>query len=135
MLDEVEGRELRVVERLAWHPSDGLEPNLHSGSVHLWFDGGRCAHFDAASDWTLSWSVTGPGDNDWLRQYDYEAEGRWLLRDASSEEPFAAVLGRRLVSTEPLFNDVDEVTGTLLRFDETELTLSVSEGELSAAPR
>ena len=84
---------------------------------------------------TLRWSVTGPGNNDWLRQYDYGSDGRWVIRDASAETPFAEAVGRRLISALPSFNEVNEVTGTQLMFDDLELPLTLWEGEINTSPR
>ena len=135
MLAEVLGRQLRVVERLAWHPDDDSLPNLNVGSVHLWFEGGRCVHVDTASDWTLRWSVSEPGDSRWMGQYRYEHHGRWVIRDASAEAPFAEVVGARLTSAVPVFNEMNEVIGATLNFGERELWLRTWEGEIDTSPR
>lgn len=135
MLAQVVGSRLRAVERFAWHSADGSTPNLHSGSVHLWFDDGRCAHLDVASDWTLRWSVTGAGDTSWLKPFDYECYGRWIIRDASAEEPFKDARGKRLTSAHALLDEVGEVTGTRLVFEGSECRLTSWEGEIDTTPQ
>lgn len=129
------GAQLRVVERLAWHPDDDSLPNLNVGSVHLWFEGGRCVHVDTASDWALRWSVSEPGDSRWMGQSRYEYHGRWVIRDASAEAPFAEVVGARLTSAVPVFNEMNEVIGATLNFGERELSLRTWEGEIDTSPR
>ena len=79
MLDEVAGRRLRVVERMAWYPEDSSPPNFAVGSVHMWFDGGRGVHLDSKSDWTLGWSISAPGDDGWISRYLYDFHGRWVF--------------------------------------------------------
>jgi len=109
----------------------GLELRVGAHVVWRW----ALRTFDTASDWTLRWSITKPGDNDWLRRYDYECDGRWLIRDASSEPPFADAIGRDLTSAVPLFNEGDEVAGTTLLFNGLELSLQMGgQGEIDTSP-
>jgi hypothetical protein len=134
MLDEVMRLPLRVVERFAWQPDDGSPSTPEVGSVHMWFDGGRGVHLEGTSDWTLRWSVSEPGDDGWMSQYMYDSRGRWVLRDSTGEEPFIGLAGSSLTSATPVFNEVDEVVGVALGFENWEVTLTLREGEISTSP-
>ncbi len=69
----------------------------------------------------------------WLDAYDYVWEGgaRWLLREASRELPFAAVIARPLAAMETMYNEVNEMTGLRLDFAGEPLTLKTWEGEVT----
>lgn len=135
VLDAVMGKRLRAVERFAWHMDDGSPTRREVGSAHLWFEDGRCVHLDARSDWSLAWSVSEPGDDTWLAPYAYEFHGRWVIREASDEPPFAEVVGTRLTEATPLSNEVHEVVGVRLHFEGATVSLSTWAGEISTAPR
>ncbi|WP_433199354.1 hypothetical protein ACQP00_26830 [Dactylosporangium sp. CS-047395] len=117
--------------RLAWHwPGDPVEHN--AGPVHLVFDDGRGLVLDGRSDWTLRLTETEPGDDSWLRMYDYDFDGgRWLPRDATSEPPFAAVVTRTLDGAEQLRNQFGELDGLRLHFGGRTVTLRTVEGEIT----
>ena len=129
------GSRLRAIERFAWHADDGSPPQREVDSAHLWFEDGRGVHLDAKSDWSLAWSVSEPGDDTWLGSYAYKFHGRWVIRDASSEAPFAPVVGMRLTEATPLFNEVHEMVGVVLNFEGTIVSFSTWCGEISTAPR
>lgn len=133
MLDEVVGRRLRGVERMAWYPADGSLPNFAVGSVHLWFEGGSGVHLDGKSDWTLEWSISAPGNDSWMSQYLYDFHGRWVLRDATWEEPFTGLAGRLLTSTTPLWNEMDEIVGMTLTFETRNVSIRLWEGEIDTS--
>ena len=101
----------------------------------MWFEDGRGVHLDGASDWTLRWSVSEPGDDVWMGQYVYDSHGRWVARKSTDEEPFVGLAGSRLTSATPVFNEVNEVVGVTLGFEGRELTLSLREGEINTSPR
>lgn len=134
-MDEVIGRRLGAVERFAWHADGGAPADLCVGSVHLWFAGGRGLHLDTASDWTLRWSISEPGDDGWLDAYRYRERGRWLVRDASREAPFVDLVGLPLSSAAPKDNEVGEVSGVTLTFGKRVVTLSQWRGEIDTSPR
>lgn len=106
------GRRLRAVERLAWTDPDGSsDPRV--GPTHLHFDGGVGLFLSGATDWCLDVDLTRAGDESWLVSYNYvDPAGRWTLRDASSEEPFSGLVGRRLESCAAItrYGDVDDVS-------------------------
>lgn len=105
------------------------------GPAHLWFDNGASAHLDIASDWTLHCEVFESGDDAWLAGYAYEWNGRWVLRDASAEDPFRSVVGRVLTSAEPIRNELGELIGVVLVFGSVTLRLSMWAGSLDTTPR
>ncbi|NYI47027.1 hypothetical protein BJ993_004107 [Nocardioides aromaticivorans] len=135
MLDEVISRRLRVVERLAWYADDGSPVNPDVGSVHMWFEGGRGAHFDGASDWTLEWSVSQSGDDRWMDPYRVDFHGRWVMRDSTHEVPFVGLAGSLLTSATPVFNEVNEVVGVTLTFEERAVRFCLWKGEIDTSPR
>ncbi len=113
MLDEVMGRRLRAVERFAWQSDDGSPIAQEVGSVHMWFEDGRGLHLDGASDWTLLWSVTEPGDDGWIGQYLYDHDGRWVMRAATDEPPFVGLAGSRLVSATAMSTRLKKLSDSL----------------------
>lgn len=135
MLEEVLGQKLQSVERLAWDSEGDPPPDLQVGSVHLGFGGGRVAHFDTSADWELKWSVTGPGDEAWLGQYLYNEHGRWVIRDASTEEPFSAFVGKALTSVTPDLDEMGTVVGATLHFGMKTIRLQAWNGEIDTSPR
>lgn len=135
MLDEVMGRRLRAVERFAWRSDDGSPSTPEVGSVHMWFEGGRGVHVDGGSDWTLRCSVTEPGDDGWIGTYLYDNGGRWVIRAATDEQPFADLAGSRLTSVAARLNEVGEVVGLDLNFEGRNVSLSLHEGEITTSSR
>jgi hypothetical protein len=130
--DALRGHQLVKVTRLAW--LDRTEPSdLSVGPAHLVFDDGRGLVFSSRSDWSLDLVQTQPNDEGWLVPYDYDYDGsRWVLRDASSEQPFATVIGRALVDWELILNEMDEAVGATIDFEGSSLVLEVWEGEIKA---
>jgi hypothetical protein len=125
------GRRLMKVERLGWH-RDGELDDRSVGPVHLVFEGGHGIFLAGGGDWSLESMQTGPGDSAWLNAYDYDWHGsRWLLRDASSESPFAPMVAKPLSSLEPMRNEVDEAIGLTFNFGGQTLTLRTWEGEVT----
>jgi hypothetical protein len=124
------GRRLRAVERLSWTGAEGSsDPSV--GPAHLHFDGGVGLFLSGATDWCLDVDLTRAGDESWLVQYSYvDPAGRWTLRDASSEEPFAGLVGLRLESCRGVRNEVGELVGLELTFDDQAIHLGMHEGEL-----
>ena len=131
MLEELVGRRLRAVERLAWHPDDTESVELNVGPVHLWFDDGRSVHITGAGDFTLRWELFERGDDGWLGRYDYHFGGRWVVRDSTQEEPFVGLVGNLLNAATPEFNEVNEVTGMTLDFHQRKLGLMLVNGEIT----
>ena len=129
------GRRLLTVERFGWESDDGSPVIPEVGSVHMWFEGGRGVHLDGRGDWTLKWSVSEPGDDRWVSQYLYDFHGRWVMREATDEEPFVGLVGSRLTSATPVFNQVDEVVGVTLVHEHRTVTLSLWEGEIDTSVR
>lgn len=124
------GKRLRAVERLVWTETDGSsDPTV--GPAHLHFAGGCGLFLSGATDWWLDVELTRAGDESWLAAFDYvDTAGRWVLRDASSEEPFTGLAGQRLESCAAIRNDVGELVGLSLSFDSQSVDLCVYEGEL-----
>jgi len=134
VLETVVGQTLVGVMRWAWHhphPQHSLDPRL--GAVHLTFSEGRGLSVDTNSDFTLWWLET--SDTTALdRTHDYVMPdgGQWHSRDASSEAPFPALMGSRLLAGRPVFNQVNEVSGLTLTFESGAVTLRSSEhGEVA----
>lgn len=129
-MDDLIGKRLVAVERLAWSDLNG-PADLRRGPAHLHFDGGRGVFLSGATDWQLEIVVTRAGDEAWLLPYQYDFDGsHWTMRDASREPPFETVLGALLESWEALRNEVGEQVGLALRFDCGTIALKVYRGEL-----
>lgn len=110
-MDALIGRKLVKVERLGWHRAGELD-DVSVGPVHLVFQGGRGLLLAGRADWSLELTETCTEDRTWLDAYDYDWHGsRWMLRDASSESPFASVVAECLRALQPMLNQANEVTG------------------------
>src|SRR4051794_1418328 len=95
-VDDLVGRTLVAVERLSWVEPAGPS-NTTVGPVHMHFDVGQGAFLSGESDWTLGVLPTRAGDESWLVPYLYEIDGsRWVIRDATDEQPFQGCRGARL---------------------------------------
>ncbi|WP_215812516.1 hypothetical protein [Pimelobacter sp. 30-1] len=124
------GRRLRAVERFAWTDPGGSS-NPRVGPAHLRFDGGVGLFLSGATDGCLDVDLTRAGDESWLVSYDYiDPDGRWTLREASSEEPFSGLVGRRLEWCAAIRSEAGELVGLALTFDGRSIELCVHEGEL-----
>ena len=100
--------------------------------MRLLFDNGYGLALEGSTAWTLSLRVTLPGDDSWLNAYDYDlGDGRWVLRDAGREDPFADAMGAALTDWQAVHNEVHEVVGLRLWFDGHEMPLLVREGEVT----
>lgn len=124
------GRRLRAVERAAWTDLDGhFDPRV--GPAHLHFEGGAGVFLSGATDWCLDVDLTRAGDESWLVPFNYDdPAGRWVLRDASAEGPFAGLVGHRLESCAAIRNEVGELVGLTFTFDDQSIELTVHAGEL-----
>jgi hypothetical protein len=58
-----------------------------------------------------------------------------VLRASTNEEPFIRLVGLPLTSATPVFNEVNEVVGMTLAFEDRTVTLSLWEGEIDTSPR
>lgn len=131
MIDDLLGQRLVAVERMSWR-QPGEREDREVGPARMVFESGMGLVLDGKTDFTLAWRVCLPGDDSWLYPHDYEVDGgRWRLRDASDEEPFAAALGSPLTGWEPVYNEVDEVVGLTLIFEWLALPLSLFGGEVT----
>jgi len=102
------------------------------GPVRMVFDNGCGLALTGSTAWTLDMRVTSPGDDSWLNTYDYDlGDGRWVLRDAGAEDPFAEAMGATLTDWHAVHNEVQEVGGLRLSFDGCEMSLMVREGEVT----
>ncbi|MEO6412586.1 MAG: hypothetical protein ABIO48_08350 [Pedococcus sp.] len=130
-MDELVGRALVAVERLAWCDANGGS-DARTGPVHLHLEGGRGVFFSGETDLTFGAVVTRAGDESWLSPYLYDIEGaQWAIRDAAQEPPFADTLGARLKSWTSVRNEMGEQIGMALEFDEVSVTLTLHEGEVA----
>ena len=138
--DALRGHQLVKVARLAWSDvawsdfalSNKVRPcDLSVGPVQLVFEDGRGIVVSGRSDWSLDLVETQANDEDWLAVYDYDDNGAsWVLRDASSEQPFATVLGRTLGDWELIRNEIGEAVGMTMDFDGSSLVLKTWGGEI-----
>ncbi|MFC5267670.1 hypothetical protein ACFPJ1_36615 [Kribbella qitaiheensis] len=130
-MDELIGKRLIAVERLAWSKADGTA-DIRVGPVHMHFDGGRGAFFSGNSDWTFDVVGTRAGDESWLAPFQDDIDGgRWTMRDAADEPPFAGFRGSRLESWTSLRNEIGEQVGVDLAFDLGNISLKVHKGEVT----
>ena len=129
-MDELISKPLVAVERLAWSKPDGTA-DVRVGPVHMHFEGGRGAFFSGSSDWTFD--VVGTrGDESWLAPFQCDIDGgRWTMRDAADEPPFAGFRGSRLESWTSLRNEMGEQVGVDLAFDLGNISLKVQKGEVT----
>jgi hypothetical protein len=131
MVEELLGRSLAAAERLSWLTQDE-EGQRDRGPVRLVFDTGHALVVSGTTSWTIDTRITESGDDSWLDIVNYDIEGgRWVLRDASSERPFADAVGTRLTAWQPVFNEVQEVVGVCLAFGDVEVPLVLSGGEVA----
>ncbi|MEZ0579121.1 hypothetical protein [Nocardioides sp. MH1] len=131
VVEDLLGRSLVAVERLSWD-SVGDLGRRDRGPARLVFDTGHALVLSGTTAWTLDLQVIEPGDDSWLGGYDYELDGgRWVLRDAALEPPFADVLGTKLTAWQPVFDEMNEVIGIRLVFGETEVPLILDGGEVT----
>jgi hypothetical protein len=130
-VDSLVGRTLVAVERLSWTETDG-SANLRVGPIHLRFGGGRGAFVSGETDWSLGVGHTRSGNDSWLVPYQYDVDGsRWVLRDATEEQPFQGFRGARLKSCESVRNERGEQVGVIFDFDVGTLSLRLDEGEVA----
>ncbi len=131
-MDDLIGRSVVAVERLAWH-FPGSPVDTRSGPVHMHFDGGVGVFLSGASDWSLEIVPTVRGDESWLIPFQYEHEGgMWRIRDAFGEAPFAALRGAKLQAYAPVIDEVDQQpVGLEMNFDLGTITLAMREGEIA----
>lgn len=130
LLDGFVGQPLTGVSRLAWHTTTGTE-HPERGPVQLRFTDDAGLVFDSGFDWRLQAAPTTAGDDSWRDPYDHvwQSEG-WLLRDASGEPPFAAVIGRAFLGWRELLDEVGDQIGVHLDFG-AGVRLMIIEGEVS----
>jgi hypothetical protein len=117
VLETVVGQTLEGVMRWAWHqPNEAADSTR--GPVHLTFSEERGLSVDTRTDWTLWWLETRDTSAlDRTHNYVMPDGGQWRARDASSEVPFASLVGARLLDAHPVFNAVAEAAGLALRFE------------------
>ena len=131
-MDALIGSKLVKVVRLAWHQA-GEPDDLSVGPVHLVFADGRGLFLAGRSDWALKIVETHPDDESWLSPYEYDYNGgRWLSRDASHELPFATVIATPLGGLALIRNELNELVGLTLEFENQTLTLRTWRGEVTA---
>jgi hypothetical protein len=130
-VDALVGRTLVAVERVSWTDADG-SANPRVGPIHLHFDGGQGAFLSGETDWTLGVRPTRAGDESWLVPYQYDYEGsRWVIRDATEEQPFQGFRGARLDGCESVRNEMGEQVGVTFVFDVGTVSLRLDDGEVA----
>jgi len=131
VVEELLSHRLVAVERLSWEPV-GISGRREVGPVRLVFDNGYSLVLSGSTAWTLNMRVTSPGDDSWLNTYGYDlGDGRWVMRDAGAEGPFAHAMGVTLTDWQAVHNEVQEIVGLRLSFDGREVPLVVREGEVT----
>ncbi len=131
VVEELLSHRLVAVERLSWEPV-GNSGRREVGPVRMVFDNGYGLALSGSTTWTLDMWVTSPGDDSWLNTYDDDlGDGRWVLRDAGAEDPFADAMGATLTDWQAVHNEALEIVGLRLSFDGREMPLIVREGEVT----
>lgn len=135
---EMVGREIARVRRL--HYVFQGEVNSSDGPIELTFSDGSVVMCDAAADWTLeffgaAWVDPLPDPlNESDRGY-VERYGKWVAYELTEQTPYSWVVGRTVRQAIPQFNELLELTGLLVRTDDSILDLQMWAGELRAFVR
>ena len=127
------GREIARVRRLHYVFQD--EVNTSDGPIELTFEDGESLLCDAASDWTLDFY--GKAWVEPLREPLSETDkayvdryGRWRAYDVTDQPMYRGLVGRTVRQALPQYNELLEMTGLLVRTDESVLDLQIWAGEL-----
>lgn len=135
---ELVGREIARVRRL--HYVFQGEVNASDGPIELTFSDGSVVMCDAAADWTLEFFGAAWVDpireplNESNRAY-VERYGRWAAYDLTEQVPYSWLVGQTVRQAIPQFNDLLELSGLLVRTDDSILDLQMWAGELRALVR
>ena len=135
---ELVGREITRIRRL--HYVFQGQVNANDGPIELTFADGSVVMCDAAADWTLEFF--GAAWVDPLHEPLSESErayvdryGRWSAYDVTELAPYSWLVGRQVRQALPQLNDLLELTGLLVRTDDSVLDLQMWAGELRAFVR
>lgn len=135
---ELVGRTITRMRRLHYVYHD--EANMQDGPVELTFGDGSVALCDASADWRLefygaAWVDPFEGqlsepDHDYVERY-----GKWTAFDVSRNVPHGRLIGGTIRQALPQYNNLLELTGLVIRTDDTVLELQMWAGELRAFVR
>jgi Protein of unknown function (DUF3037) len=129
------GREITRIRRL--HYVFQGEVNASDGPVELSFGDGSVVMCDAAADWTLEFFGAAWVDplveplNDLDKAY-VDRYGRWAAYDVTALAPYSALVGSAVRQAIPQYNDLLELTGLIVRTEDSVLDLQQWAGELRA---
>ena len=135
---EFVGRAITRIRRL--HYVFRGEVNTRDGAIELTFADGAVVMCDAAADWALEFYGAAWVDpfseplSDSDRAY-VDRYGRWSAFDVTDQMPYCRLAGQTVRQAVPQFNDLLDLTGLLLRTDDTVLELQDWAGELRAMVR
>lgn len=135
---EFAGRTIARIRRLRFGRGEAVD--MDDGPVELTFADGSVVLIDAADDWTLrfygsAWVDPLPEP---LSEEDADRvarHGRWTAADLTAEEPWSAMVGAPIAQAAPIWNDLLELTGLMLRAGGAVLDLEIRAGELRAEVR
>jgi hypothetical protein len=135
---ELVGRQIARVRRL--HYMFQGEANASDGPIELTFSDGSVVMCDAAADWTLEFFGAAWVDplHEPLSESDrfyVERYGRWAAFDVTEQVPYSWLIGRKVRQAIPQFNELLELTGLVVRTDDSILDLQMWAGELRAFVR
>ena len=132
------GRTIAGLRRLRFGRGEAVD--TEDGPVELTFTDGSVVLIDSGEDWTLrfygsAWvdPLTEPlsvEDADRVARH-----GRWTAADLTAEEPWSTLVGTPIAQAAPIWNDLLELTGLMLRAGDAVLDLEVRVGELRAEVR
>jgi len=127
------GLEIARVRRL--HYVFQGEANTSDGPIELTFADGSVVMCDAAADWTLDFY--GSAWVDPLREPLNESDksyvdryGRWCAYDVTDQPMYKGLVNRTVQQAIPQYNELLEMTGLLVRTEESVLDLQIWAGEL-----
>jgi hypothetical protein len=127
------GLEIKKIRRL--HYVFQGDVNTSDGPIEVTFADGLVLMCDAAADWTLEaygapWfdplkEPLSESDQSYVERY-----GRWCAYDVTDQAPYKALVDQTVQQAIPQYNELLEMTGMLIRTDETVLDLQIWAGEL-----
>lgn len=132
MIDALTGLRCTFVRR--FHHQFADEPPSETGPLELAWDDGTVLTLDADTDWTLH--VSG---QPWVDPYasvsgrELEALARevGLWHEAKVPTSLARLVGQTVTSSEPLLDEMGDLTGLSLAFETQVVTARVEGGQLT----
>jgi hypothetical protein len=124
------------VSRLRYQLGDDIVSGANEGAVEIGFGDGTTLHCDAGPDGETIRAEDTPWVDPFAEPLSPENEeyvrtsGKWIKQDVSDEEPFADLIGRRVVDVAPITGTTGKQYGLVLNVSGYLLALYVNADEL-----